>query len=98
MSCPEGAQKIHRHEPLMGGKAAAAAEYPADLCRAICQGLMRQKRYDQEQLAASVKRGRGELKRLIAIITEGIGTKGCKSNNMVRQQRSAQADNNRVDN
>ena len=81
----------------MGGKAAAAAEYPADLCRAICRGLMRQKRYDQEQLAASVRQGRGELKRLIAVITKGIGTKRCKSNSMVGQQRSAQADNSRVD-
>ena len=46
--CP----KLHVHEPLMGGKAAAAAQHPPDLCRAMCRGLVRQRQYEKDQLAA----------------------------------------------
>ena len=34
------------HVHLMGGRAAAAQEYPQELCRAVCKGLAAQKRYD----------------------------------------------------
>ena len=52
--CP----RVHRHEPLMGGKAAAAAIYPDDLCRAFCRGLVRQKQFEKERLAATARKGR----------------------------------------
>jgi hypothetical protein len=38
--------KSHVHQELMGGRASKAAEYPDELCRAICRGLANQKRYD----------------------------------------------------
>ena len=38
----------HEHEPLVGGKAAAAAVYPPELCRAIVRGLKRHLRRRQE--------------------------------------------------
>ena len=37
----------HVHQELMGGRASKAAEYPDQLCRAICRGIANQKRYDQ---------------------------------------------------
>ena len=67
--CP----KLHVQEPLMGGKAAAAAQYPPDLCRAMCRGLVRQKQYENVQLAASTRSGRGELKSLIKKMMKGMG-------------------------
>ncbi|MDA8582760.1 hypothetical protein N9L68_00975 [bacterium] len=33
----------HAHVPLLDGKALQAAEYPAEMCRAICRGLLREK-------------------------------------------------------
>ena len=33
----------HEHQPLVGGRAAAAAVYPAGLCRAILRGINRQR-------------------------------------------------------
>ena len=41
--CP----KDHTHVPLMGGRAAAAAIYPHNLCCAICRGLAAQLRQDK---------------------------------------------------
>jgi hypothetical protein len=59
--CP----RDHEHQPLMGGRAAAAAEYPPDLCHAICRGLVRQKQYDRQSYVAMPKQGRSELKALV---------------------------------
>ena len=53
----------------MGGRAAAAAEYPRLLCEAFCRGLARQKRYDQQALAPTRRHGRSELKALIRRLT-----------------------------
>ena len=73
-----------------GGKAAAAAEYPADLCRAMCRGLVRQQRYEQEQSAASARQGRGELKSLILKVTKGMGIRSKRVNRMTEERRNAQ--------
>ena len=62
----------HRHQSLMGGRAAAAAEYTPELCEAFCRGLARQKRYDQQQMATSRRHGRSELKALIRRLTENV--------------------------
>ena len=35
----------HRHQQLLGGRAQYAARYPEGLCKAICQGLMEEKRW-----------------------------------------------------
>ena len=35
--------KSHVHQELMAGRASKAAEYPDELCRAICRGLTNQK-------------------------------------------------------
>ncbi len=42
----------HEHIPLVGGRAAAAAIYPRELCEAVCRGLSRQKKLDEDGLAA----------------------------------------------
>ena len=44
----------HTHIPLMSGRAAAAAEYPDGLCRAICVGLQKQKRHDMGRKVTSL--------------------------------------------
>ena len=46
--CPNlgGGEKIHTHQPLLGGRAAAAGEYTPELCRAILQGIQGQLRRD----------------------------------------------------
>ena len=36
--------KEHEHQSLVGGRAAAAARYPKGLCRAICRGIVREKK------------------------------------------------------
>ena len=36
--------KSHDHQTLIGGRAAAAARYPKGLCRAICRGIVREKK------------------------------------------------------
>ncbi len=41
----------HCHVPLVGGRAAAAAEYPRGLCEAIVRGLIRQKKLDEKNNA-----------------------------------------------
>ena len=37
----------HEHQPLLGGRAAAAARYPEELCEAIVEGLIRQMECDK---------------------------------------------------
>eukprot|EP00973_Karenia_brevis_P046741 6486121-Karenia_brevis.AAC.1 len=39
----------HRHVILLSGRAKAAQVYPPALCRAICQGLLKQKEDDQRR-------------------------------------------------
>ena len=34
----------HKHQHLVGGRAKKAAEYTADMCRAICRGLLKEQR------------------------------------------------------
>ena len=40
----------HRHVHLISGRAAKAAEYTPELCRAICQGLVDQKRANDNKV------------------------------------------------
>ncbi len=40
----------HRHVHLIEGRAAKAAEYTTELCRAICQGLVDQKRANDSKV------------------------------------------------
>ena len=47
----------HKHEPLLDGRAKAAAIYPEGLCRAICKGLMEQLRMDKAQVKSLLKVG-----------------------------------------
>ena len=44
----------HKHQPLMGGRAAAAAIYPPALCRAMLRGIEAQRRREGEPLLLSV--------------------------------------------
>ena len=39
--------KTHPHQLLVGGWASKAQEYSYELCRAMCRGLAKQKRYDR---------------------------------------------------
>ena len=50
----------HEHQPLMGGRAAAAAIYPPALCRAMLRGIEAQRRREGEPLCLSVLRGLDE--------------------------------------
>ena len=36
--------RTHEHQPLVGGRAASAARYPDGLCRAICKGLLKDRK------------------------------------------------------
>ena len=38
----------HLHLPLSGSRASACQEYPKDLCKAICRGILKQKALDAE--------------------------------------------------
>ena len=42
--------RSHLHQHLVGGRAEAAAKYPRELCRAICNGLMEEMRRSQAGL------------------------------------------------
>ena len=46
----------HEHQPLVGGRAAAAAIYPPALCRAMLRGIAAQRRREGEPLCLSVLR------------------------------------------
>jgi hypothetical protein len=40
----------HEHQPLVGGRAGHAQEYPRELCRAVCRGLAKQMKMDNRKL------------------------------------------------
>ena len=42
----------HEHQALINGRAAAAQEYTAELCKAICRGVKAQKKVDSLGLCA----------------------------------------------
>ena len=44
----------HEHVQLMGGRAAAAQEYPVELCRSICKGIAAQKAADNSRMFSSL--------------------------------------------
>ena len=52
MQCPQE----HEHQPLLGGRAAAAAIYPPALCRAMLQGIEAQRRREGEPMLNSMLR------------------------------------------
>ena len=56
---------LHQHQHLMGGRAAAAAEYSVELCEAMCRGLRRQKDYDASGKASTRSLTRGEVKMVL---------------------------------
>ena len=62
----------HEHQPLLDGRAKAAAIYPEGLCRAMCKGLMRQ---------LQIKRGK--VKPLLEVSAET--TMGEKPENIRRR-------------
>ena len=64
----------HAHQGLVGGRAAAAAEYTPQLCRAICRGYARQRRYDSSGMVGGQGFGRGELKSLVRKLLKITGT------------------------
>ena len=50
----------HEHQPLMNGRAAAAAIYPPALCRAMLRGIEAQRRREGEPMLSSVLCGLDE--------------------------------------
>ena len=42
----------HKHQPLVDGRASDAARYPPELCRAICRGLLRERRAHNDGIRA----------------------------------------------
>ena len=55
----------HEHQPLVDGRAKAAARYPPALCRAICRGLMKEKMQRELQVRAVLEVGEGVHKRIV---------------------------------
>ena len=49
-------QKLHQHQALVGGRASAAAIYPPGLCRAILEGIGRQKWLEGDPVPSPVLR------------------------------------------
>ena len=45
----------HRHQPLVSGRATAAAQYPKGLCQAICRGLVKQLEMDRKNMKTLLK-------------------------------------------
>ena len=45
----------HVHQPLLGGRARAAAVYPPALCRAILRGIERQRRVEGEPVPKHIE-------------------------------------------
>ena len=60
--------RSHSHQHLVGGRASTAAEYPDELCRAICLGLARQKKYDESGKSCSIVVNKGQLMNLVGKI------------------------------
>ena len=54
----------HIHVPLMAGRAAAAQVYPDMLCEAICRGAVKQKKFDNSNIATTSKLSNIGLKSL----------------------------------
>ena len=73
--CP-GCPGDHSHQSLLGGRAAASAEYPDDLCNAVCRLLVRQKQYERESRVVIPRRGRNELKHMLKRLTASHTTTG----------------------
>ena len=44
--------KKHYHQSLVDGRAAEAARYPTELCRAICRGMIQEKKERQQHIRA----------------------------------------------
>ena len=63
--------KSHRHQPLMGGRAAKAAEHPDDLCKAICRGSVNQQKYDRSHGVCTGGLSAGSLSSLLQSVNEG---------------------------
>ena len=53
----------HEHQALVSGRAKDAARYPEGLCRAVCRGLVKQRRRNVMNLSAvvEVKEPRGKV-------------------------------------
>ena len=71
----------HAHVPLMGGRAAAAQVYPDMLCKAICRGVVIQKKFDKSNTVTTGKLSYIGLKKFVRHICDLQGS----SANMVER-------------
>ena len=55
----------HEHVHLMGGRAAAAQEYPPALCEAIIKGILKQNNHDRQNHVSTQIMTAGELKSFV---------------------------------
>ena len=62
--------KSHVHQPLVGGRAHKAQEYPSGLCKAICRGISNQKRYDESGRVCTGKLEISSLQALVMSVNE----------------------------
>ena len=51
----------HAHVPLVGGRAAGAQVYPDKLCKAIVNGMLKQKELDESNQVSTGRMNRGQL-------------------------------------
>ena len=58
--------KSHKHFSLMESRAQAAAEYPKQLCQAVCRGIQAQKDYDKKGTCCSRELNSIELRKIIS--------------------------------
>ena len=57
----------HSHQQLLDGRAASAAKYPTALCKAICRGIMMEKKERAQQVRAVMKVGETFVRRKLEL-------------------------------
>lgn len=67
----------HEHQQLLGKRAEYAARYPKDLCRAICQGLIQEMRYEEDGVKSLFTLQGGDEVKLEHAVTISDG-KACR--------------------
>ena len=60
----------HVHQPLVGGRAAKAAEYPDDLCEAFGRGLAGQIAYDRSHRVCTGVLSAPALRSLFSVVSD----------------------------
>ena len=74
--CP----RDHEHVHLVGGRAAAAQEYPYEVCEALCQGAAAQKKSDMSHILYTLPMGGQGIASLSSLCQEATFVMSDKTN------------------